>query len=133
MSPGSRATQSIIYFFHKVLQIDPGAMTKSQFISESITPLFKEEPARSYVPGEPVLPQGFEWRNKTYWVESVLQAWKESGPCRSGASEIYLRKHWYRLKMTDRTEMEIYFERQARSSRQRKQRWWLYTLTEAEG
>ncbi|MCP4453918.1 MAG: hypothetical protein GY809_20850 [Planctomycetes bacterium] len=108
-------------------------MTNSKFISESITPLFKEEPAQAtYVPGEPVLPQGFMWRDKEYWVESVEKAWKESGPCRSGASEIYLRKHCYRLKMTDKTEMEVYFERQARSTKQRKTRWWLYTLTKTE-
>jgi hypothetical protein len=100
----------------------------SQFISESLTPLFEGESVQSYVPGEPVLPQGFEWRDKSYWIESVLQAWKEAGPCRSGASEIYLRKHWYRLQMTDHTEMEVYFERQARSARQRKARWWLYTF-----
>ncbi len=105
----------------------------SEFISESITPLFKGESARSYVPGEPVLPQGFLWRDKEYWIKSVLKAWKESGPCRSGASELYLRKHWYQLEMTDETKMEIYFERQARSTKQRKQRWWLYTLENAEG
>ena len=105
----------------------------SEFISESMTPLFKGQANQSYVPGEPVLPQGFMWRDKAYWVESVVKAWKESGPCRSGASELYLRKHWYQLRMTDHTEMEIYFERQARSSKQRKQRWWLYTLKKVEG
>ncbi len=105
----------------------------SEFVSECITPLFKGETVQSYVPGEPVLPQGFEWRDKAYWIESVLQAWKEAGPCRSGASEIYLRKHWYRLQMTDHTEMEVYFERQARSAKQRKARWWLYTLKKVEG
>jgi hypothetical protein len=108
-------------------------MMNSQFISESITPLFKGPPARAYVPGEPVLPQGFQWRDTEYWIESVLKVWKESGPCRSGANELYLRKHWYRLRMTDHTEMEIYFERQARSSKQRKQRWWLYTVSKYEG
>lgn len=108
-------------------------MANSQFISESITPLFKGQTTRSYVPGEPVLPQGFMWRDKEYWIESVLLAWKESGRDRSGTSEIYLRKHWYRLRMTDHTEMEIYFERQARSSKQRKQRWWLYTVARCDG
>jgi len=101
---------------------------KPEFISESLTPLFKGEPALSYVPGEPVLPEGFKWRDTEYWIESVLQAWKESGADRSGTPEIYLRKHWYKLRMTDHTEMEVYFERQARSKSQRKQRWWLYTV-----
>lgn len=104
----------------------------SRFISESITPLFKGEPPLPHVPGEPVLPQGFVWRQQDYWIESVLQIWKESGPCRSGASELYLRKHWYRLRMTDGYEMEVYFERQARSAKQRKTRWWLYTLKKGE-
>jgi len=105
----------------------------SEFISESMTPLFKGQSVQSHVPGEPVLPDGFMWREKEYWIESVLKAWKESGPCRSGASELYLRKHWYQVRMTDHTEMEVYFERQARSTKQRKQRWWLYTVEKAEG
>ena len=102
----------------------------STFISESIIPLFDGETVRTVVPGEPVLPSGFVWRKQEYRVDTLLSVWKEDGPCSHGSGEQYLRKHWYKLRMTDGREMEIYFERQARSSRQRKQRWWLFSISD---
>ncbi|MFC1765679.1 DUF6504 family protein [Planctomycetota bacterium] len=104
----------------------------NQFVSETITPVFSDGPSQPHVPGEPILPQGFRWRDTEYTIETVVKVWKENGPCRSGASELYLRKHWYQLRMTDGCEMEVYFERQARSAKQQKKRWWLYTLTKPE-
>ncbi len=100
------------------------------FVSESITPVFDEGTGVAIVAGAPVVPSGFIWRKKEYRVESVLETWKESGPCKSGSSERYLRKHWYRIRMTDGTEMEVYFERQARSARQGKKRWWLFCVSD---
>ena len=102
----------------------------STFISESITPLFDGEAVRTVVPGEPVVPSGFVWRKQEYRVDTILSVWKEDGPCSHGSGEQYLRKHWYKLRMTDGREMEIYFERQARSSRQRKLRWWLFSISD---
>ena len=100
------------------------------FVSESITPLFDEGTGFPIGPGEPIVPSGFIWREREYRVQSVLETWKESGPCKSGSAERYLRKHWYRVRMTDGTEMEIYFERQARSPKQRKKRWWLFSVSD---
>jgi hypothetical protein len=82
--------------------------------------------------GAPGLPERFVWRGQEYRIEKVVEKWKESSPCRSGGGERYLRKHWYRVRTTDGSQMKIYFERQARSARQAKQRWWLYTVTRAE-
>lgn len=79
--------------------------------------------------GEPGLPGRFVWRDREYAVAEVLEAWKETGPCRSGSNEQYLRKHWYKIRTDDGTEMTLYFERQARTKRQRKERWWLYTVS----
>lgn len=101
----------------------------STFVSEPITPVFDEATGNSVGIGEPIVPSGFLWREQEYRVESVLETWKESGPCKSGSSERYLRKHWYRIRMTDGQEMQIYFERQARSSKQRKRRWWLFSVS----
>ena len=86
----------------------------STFVSEPITPIVEAGSAGPARIGEPVLPAAFVWRGTEYRVESVLGQWKESGPCRSGSSERYVRKHWYRIRVTDGKEMEIYFERQAR-------------------
>ena len=34
--------------------------------------------------------------------------------------------------MTNGQEMETYFERQARSAKQRKMRWWLFSVSDGE-
>ena len=98
-----------------------------QFICEPIKPLAEFNTA-SMATGEPGFPQRFSWRNKQYVLAETLERWKESGPCRNGADERYLRKHWYRVITTDGTEMKIYFDRQVRSKSQRLKRWWLYTI-----
>ncbi len=35
--------------------------------------------------------------------------------------------------MMDGTETEVYFERQARSAKQRKRRWWLFGVSDGKG
>jgi hypothetical protein len=78
--------------------------------------------------GEPGLPQCFTWRDKEYHIAEVLEAWKEDGPCRSGSTEMYLRKHWFRIATKEGPEMTLYFQRQPHSQRKSKARWWLYTI-----
>lgn len=99
-------------------------------ISEPLKPLLSEVDARRMAMGAPLLPSGFVWRGREYAVEAVLETWKETGPCHHGSGERYVRKHWWRLRMATGEEMKVYFERQARSGRQLKLRWWLYTVTE---
>jgi len=79
--------------------------------------------------GEPGLPRRFLWRDEEYEIDTVLEQWKETGPCKSGSDEQYVRKHWYRVRTTNGAEMRIYFERQARSGRERTKRWWLYAVS----
>ena len=100
-----------------------------QFISEPIMPVAGSSDPAAMSRGEPGLPSGFIWRDNQYEVADVLEAWKESGPCRSGGPERYLRKHWWRIRTGNGVEMTIYFERQPKSKRQNKTRWWLYTQT----
>ena len=104
----------------------------SDFVSEALTPVYRQDAGHPVIAGEPVLPGQFRWRQQILTVEQILSTWKEEGPCRHGSGERYLRKHWYRIQIQDGREMEVYFERQARSSTQRKQRWWLYTITESD-
>lgn len=103
-----------------------------EFISEPIEPIAETFDAAAMTRGEPGLPKRFKWRNEEYSIIEVLEAWKELGPCRSGGLEKYLRKHWFRIKIDDGSEMTIYFERQPRSKRQNKIRWWLYTVSRRE-
>ena len=105
---------------------------REELISEPLVPIMTEVDASRIVIGAPVLPTKFLWRGMEHPVTEVLEQWKETGPCRHGSGERYVRKHWYRILLATGGEMKIYFERQARSARQRKQRWWLYTVSQPE-
>ena len=102
-----------------------------KFISEPITPAegsfdFADTPV-----GEPPLPRRFTWRKTEYEVECILQRRRESSAdATHGSGEMYARKHWFRIRTTDGTVMNLYFERQPRSKAQRKTRWWLFTIEE---
>ncbi len=98
------------------------------FISELIKPVEGTFDTAAMTRGEPGLPKKFTWRDKEYEVAEILEVWKETGPCKSGSEEQYLRKHWYKIRTTTDEIMTLYFERQARSKGQSKARWWLYTI-----
>ena len=105
---------------------------REKLISEHLTPVTSDGDAGRIVVGAPVLPAKFLWRGTEYTVAEVLEEWKEAGPCHRGSGERYVRKHWYRIRLLTGEEMKIYFERQARSARQRTQRWWVYTVAGLE-
>ena len=99
---------------------------KETFIGEGITP---EDMSFSVSPmalGKPGLPRTFSWKGRRFSVLEVLEEWKESGDCRHGSGERYVRKHWFRVRTTEDLEMRIYFERQGRSSG--GSRWRLYSI-----
>lgn len=103
-----------------------------QFVSEAITP----EAGTFALPaavGEPALPRWFKWRGNSYEVRAVLRAWKEHDPDRThGGGELYLRKHWFEVRVDDESVMKIYFQRQPMSGRAAKARWWLYSVAAAK-
>ena len=100
----------------------------NEFVGEAIKPVAGTFDTAGMASGEPGLPGRFVWRDKEYTLAEVLEKWKESGRCKSGSSEMYLRKHWFKIRCTDGSQMTIYFERQPRSKAQNKMRWWLYTV-----
>jgi len=99
-----------------------------RFISEPIKPITGEADAAAMALGEPGLPHKFLWRDVEYTVAEVLSAWRETSDCRSGSPEQYVRKHWFDIRTTDGHQMRLYFDRQPRSKRDRKVRWWLHTV-----
>jgi len=109
-----------------------GIDVTEQFVSEMIEPIAGTADTSRMAIGEPGLPRRFSWRNRLYEVDTVLARWKESSPCRNGSNERYLRKHWYSVRTTTGDVMKIYFERQSRTARQAKARWWLYTMRAPE-
>lgn len=105
---------------------------QERFVSESIAPVSGTADVRGMARGEPGLPMRFVWRKKEYSVAQVLGQWKETSGCKSGSDERYVRKHWFHVRTTDGQEMKIYFERQPRFGRERRRRWWLYSVASVE-
>jgi phosphoribosylglycinamide formyltransferase-1 len=100
---------------------------KQTFIGEAIEPEDMSFSVSAMAMGKPGLPQSFSSKGGSFPVIEVLEEWKESGACRHGSGERYVRKHWFRIKTTEDREMRIYFERQKRSSG--GSRWRLYSIS----
>jgi phosphoribosylglycinamide formyltransferase-1 len=97
------------------------------FVSEAITPLEMSFDPAGMSQGEPGLPQKFRWRKKDYSVVEVLEKWKEHGNCRHGSGERYLRKHGYRIRTTDGSVFNVYFQRSSGRGKL-SARWWLQSI-----
>lgn len=109
--------------------MEPAPPPHKEFVSEAITPVPGAFASAAMATGEPGLPQRFRWRDTDYEVARVLGTWKTTSGCRNGGREQYVRKHWFRVELTDGSQVEIYFDRQPRSP-QKKQRWWLASIVE---
>lgn len=104
-----------------------------QLISEPITPIGAGADTTSMARGEPGLPHGFTWRGESARIVRLLEKWKESS--REGgneARELYLRRHCYKMEMTDGRVWTVYFERQSQRGGHPKQRWFLFTIEELQ-
>ncbi|MHC4610105.1 MAG: DUF6504 family protein [Planctomycetota bacterium] len=104
----------------------------TDFVSESITPWRESFDAAAMGRGEPGLPRGFDWRGGSYEIVERIEQWKHSS--REGGragGELYLRRHYYRLRMSDGSVWTIYFIRQPPSSGSGKQRWFLYRIDQS--
>jgi hypothetical protein len=101
-----------------------------RFVSEAIKPLIETADTSRMAIGEPGLPHKFVWRGRTITVAAVLHSWHETGKCRHGSPEMYVRKHWYEVATVSDGIMKVYFERQPRGGR-RGARWWLFSIRES--
>ena len=100
---------------------------EQQFVSESIKPVIESTDTNTATAGGPVLPHEFIWRKKTIIITSVIRTWHETGPCKHGSPEVYVRKHWYEVETSLNRKAKIYFERQPRG-RKITRRWWLFSI-----
>ena len=101
----------------------------SKLISEAITPNSGTFDTVRMARGEPGLPTGFAWRGQSLEVGEVIQAWKESSHEGGHAQgELYLRRHYYQIRMSDDSTWTVYFIRQTPKSGNPKNRWFLYTI-----
>ena len=102
-----------------------------RFISEAIQPVVATFDTARMAAGEPGLPQEFVWRGRTIKVAAVLRAWRDTGKCRHGSPELYVRKHWFEVVTASDGTMKLYFERQPRGGR-KEARWWMLSIREPE-
>lgn len=101
----------------------------AELVSEVLVPQAGTGDTVAMARGEPGLPKGFTWRGELFEWTRVIDAWKESS--REGAraqGDLYLRRHYYKLCMSDDTVWTVYFTRQPASSGSAKARWFLYTI-----
>lgn len=98
-----------------------------KFISESIKPVISTANVAMMTEGGPGLPREFSWRGTVLCITAVLNTWKETGPCRNGSDEYYVRKHWFEVETTTGLRAKIYFDRQPRGRKLTK-RWWLFSI-----
>jgi hypothetical protein len=102
-------------------------MIKEKFISEAIEPKTDMLDISRVATGEPGIPLEFIWRDKIVRISAVRRTWKETGPCRHGSGERYVRKHWFEVVSDSGDIMKIYFVRQPKDNR-KTARWWLFTV-----
>lgn len=102
-----------------------------RFVSEVIRPVVATCDTSRMAVGEPGLPREFVWRGRTIKIEAVLRTWRETGKCRHGSAELYVRKHCFEVATISNSTMKIYFDRQPRGGR-KNDRWWLFTICESE-
>jgi len=98
-----------------------------RFVSEPLKPVVATADSTAMAGGGPGLPRQFIWRGETLEVAEVLRSWRETGGCRHGSAEQYVRKHGFEVRTTCGRRASIYFERQARGGK-RGERWWLFSI-----
>jgi len=104
---------------------------EQRFVSEPIKPGAATADPNAMAVGGPGLPQEFTWRGETLGIAAVLRTWRETGPCKHGSSESYVRKHWFEVMTASNQRAKIYFERQPRG-RNRTERWWLFSIEDTK-
>ncbi len=103
-------------------------MTGSGFVSEAIKPVKGTYDTARMASGEPGMPHEFDWRKERFRVQKVIRTWKDTGTCRNGSTDRYIRKHWFEIVTVSGQAMTIYFERTPRrGSAAMSERWWLFS------
>lgn len=106
-------------------------VSTERLISEALEPATESSDTSRMASGGPGLPAHFTWRGRPIGVKEVIRSWNDTGPCRNGSDERYVRKHWFEVLTDDGTVMKVYFDRQPRGG-VKAPRWWLFSLSEAD-
>jgi len=104
---------------------------RERFVSEALKPVTATCDTSRMAVGEPGLPLEFSWHDETIRISEVLRTWRETGKCRNGSGEDYVRKHWFEVRTASTEILRIYFERQSRGG-PKGARWWLFSILETD-
>jgi hypothetical protein len=101
-----------------------------KFISEALAPGTATFDTARMAAGEPGLPREFIWHGTVLRIASVQREWRETGTCRHGSGEQYVRKHWYQVEDDQGRVLKIYFARSAigRPAKAAKACWQLFSM-----
>ena len=106
---------------------------KSTFVSETLTPIADSFDADMMARGEPGLPHQFRWRKENWQVAEILEGWREHGDCSNGSGERYVRKHVYRVRLTNGWVLRLCFQRSfGRGQFRMKSRWWVHSIEDSD-
>jgi hypothetical protein len=109
------------------------SIMSEQLISEAVVPVAATSDTARMAVGEPGLPREFLWRGRTLRITAVLRSWRAIGKCHHGSPDLYVRKHWYEVTTDEGLTLKLYFDRQPRRGRGRKEpRWWLFSISGPE-
>ncbi|MCG3128647.1 MAG: hypothetical protein CHACPFDD_03536 [Phycisphaerae bacterium] len=106
----------------------------TEFVSEPLSAVGGETDTHAMGRGEPGLPGAFFWRGVRYDVIRRRAAWKQSS--REGGSakgQLYLRRHYHELEMSDGSRWTVYFVRQTPRGTAANVRWFLYSIDRGAG
>ncbi len=99
-----------------------------EFLSEPLTALSGRFDTAEMARGLPGLPSGFRWRHEDYSITRRLEGWKHtSSEGGRAGGQVYLRRHYHRLEMSDGSVWTVYFVRQTPRGSSPRTRWFLYT------
>jgi hypothetical protein len=99
-------------------------LCRSRLVSEEIRPEGGAFDAAAMARGEPGLPPSFVWRGAAHGVAARVRSWKGFRPD-AGGTEMYLRRHYFELRMEDDAIWVVYCLRQAGSRQAARHRWFL--------
>lgn len=99
-----------------------------RFISEALRPEGDTFDTARMAHGGPGLPRAFRWGKERVDIARVRREWRDTGSCRHGSGEQYVRRHWFEVEDAAGRVLTIYFTRKPRD---RAARWQLFSLLEA--
>ncbi len=104
------------------------------FIGEPIEPKPGSFDPAMMARGGPGIPGVFTWRGREYRVLGIIGSWTGREPGKGMDKEYtYIRKHFYRVKVTTGEVMTLYFDRKPPSGRAKsRQRWHLFSVSRGE-